>query len=867
MSIYSKPGRRMVFITGNTHDSFYAPTLERSDLNGMIHDALVASGFKRIVCYHHSKKIYFHDDFSKKTTIDVINARPQKALPPTRLSGGPMGDIGGKMLKSPETVAFDEESLNLGRFKDALVLKRLDGVIRDTKIKTAVIIDNADQFIRFFGSGDPTNASVPMLNAIFNDWENLGTDNRNIVIFVFPNRYSPARMEEDYRGRDIWTTYMRKYFDRKDFPDHVIDVGMPSKGEIRCMLNHYRILRGLKTDMQEIGRIVEAIHSHLFRQNIILRDFELTLDEWIDEGFTLTAEAVDKRLKTLKVEDILDSINQLIGMESFKSEVDKLVKRHAYEAVHASVGTDQAYVNRLEPRKAKVSPKHARFLHYAFLGNPGTGKTTAAKLLGQLLAALGYLPSDRLLKVTRSDLVGEVIGETEVKTREIIDKQMGGVLFIDEAYALHIPDMQNDYGKIVIDTLVDAMSEHMGEFSVILAGYTDKIEAMLRDANPGLSERIGLRIHIDDFSPDQLFGIFRMMSGKQGFAMTESFQNTLRKVIQGMYDKRMENWANARVLEKMLSAIENYWPSRPDRELTQDGLRILKEGDIPPEYMAHHFASEPTLDEGLLEDIGRLNGGKQVVDIVRKLSSRLRVTGKTAEPGHFCFIGSPGTGKTTVARKLGLVFKSMGVLKSGHFVEVSANQLIGDVVGLTMKKTTEKLREALDGVLFIDEVYAISENEFANEAINVINDHIEKHRNRMCVIFAGYQRRIEHFLDRNEGLRSRIDHMVHFGNLAIDELMDILHDFARQEDLGLSDDFLDMSRDVFIRNSETQRDFGNARFVRTYFKHCADNTYHRLDKEGLNASEDARPIVVVSDIPDSYLQETIADEGEGDADE
>jgi|GEM_PF-4393211 len=847
MSLLSDFSKRIFFIFGQTHDLFFECTLERKNIKEKLYDEVKNLSYQRIVFYNHERKIYFADEFSKKTSLDLIHAQPIKHLPSSTLSSGPLGDITLHTITQNTQVTDDNETaLHLGRLNDALVLNRLDAIMKDAKIKSAIIIDNADTFIRFFGLDGTRGSSAPMVNSKFNDWENIDINNENIIIFIFPHRYDISLMRENYRNYDLWATYMQKYFNQRN-GSQVIEIKMPSQGEIKNMLNHHRVMNHLQVDLQDIDYLAKSIQQHLYRKQLNLRDFEYILYDWTKKGHTLNKSWIDQQIGTLKLDQILTQIHDLIGMESFKHEVNLLLKRSEFEKTETAQHEKATYQDRLSNPTFNRHTHSMHFMHYAFLGNPGTGKSTAAKLLGQLLASLGYLPSDHYKKVTRDDLVGQYIGQTEIKTRSIIEQQMGGVLFIDEAYSLHVPQSSNDYGRVVIDTLVDAMSEHMGEFSVILAGYTHQMDAMLREANPGLAERIGLKIHIEDYTPNQLYDIF-VLKAEKAYVLTAGFSFQLKQIIQAMFEKRGENWANARVVEKMLSTIDNEWPSKPQREFAPDNRRLLKEEDIPESYRKYYYQEEVALDQLLMTKLRRLSGGEKVAQIVERLFSRIKISGKTIEPGHFCFIGSPGTGKTTVARTLAETFKAMGILRSGHMIEAKANDLIGNHVGESIKKTSEKFKEALDGILFIDEVYSISENQFASEAIPVINDLMEHYRSRICVIIAGYESRMENFLKRNEGLQSRIDYTIKFANLSSHELMQMLIYQAQQDSIDMTEEFVEQSTLIF---NEAMKDenFGNARYVRTYFNTCCNEMYHRLYQL---SGTDSPLQLTVKDIPKSY---------------
>ncbi|CDQ19623.1 AAA+-type ATPase, SpoVK/Ycf46/Vps4 family [Halobacillus karajensis] len=499
----------------------------------------------------------------------------------------------------------------------------------------------------------------------------------------------------------------------------------------------------------------------------------------------------------------LEAFDQMVGLKDVKTYIRRYYHFLRYQQQRKSYGFSMVD----EPG-----------LHMIITGNPGTGKTTMARLLANIYHELGILDTKEVIEVNRSHLVGSYVGQSEENTMNYVKQAIGGVLFIDEAYSLKREGQTgNDYGQAVIDTLVSAMTskEYGGKFAVILAGYPEEMRQFLW-SNPGLRSRFPEQNHIElpDYQMDELLTIAEQTAIENDFFFTETALKEFSSLIER--ERVDDSFGNARTVKNLvLKTIfqKGAQEAERDKQHWLDHMRISSD-DL--EWEDPKREDQPSPMERLDELIGLAN----VKTEVRKLSSFVQAQQKRKEKGypvvpiqlHSVFSGNPGTGKTTVAEIYANVLKQCGLLKRGHTVVVSRSDLVAGYIGQTAIKTKRKIREALGGVLFIDEAYSLyngGRDDFGKEAIETLVDEMTKHNENLVVILAGYQREMEQLVESNPGLSSRFKKYFHFPDYSESELLQMTHYQAKQYGYH----FNEWAESFLLEKFTDHKIRGNGRFI------------------------------------------------------
>ena len=580
---------------------------------------------------------------------------------------------------------------------------------------------------------------------------------------------------------------------------------------------------------------LEIILSAIRRKNYsTVSNTELSIESTDPSIANIQMQAVTMNLSAENLDDIMD-MDDFIGREKEVQLVkDHVQKMLLYKNKSRKTASDNA--PQLRQDLLKIPP-----FHMIITGNPGTGKTEFARAIGKYLYEMGVTKKGRVVEISRHNLSSIYVAGALNNLNKYIDEAKGGVLFIDEAYSIigGSKDTNNDMLSAILKIAEDKNSEII----MIFAGYKDEMTKFFNE-NKGLARRFHMKIHFEDYPAEILYEIFLDYVKKEGFDITEDAKIAVMNKIKLIEKSKTYDFGNAAAMKELLDKdiLSNLYKNRNKRQ----NKKLITPEDIWSENeILDNSKTADDIMSGLNSLVGLTNVKVHIMRIyndMRLKTLRAESTSSIVESSsyHCIFTGNPGTGKTTAARLMGKMFHDLGVLKTGHVVEVTRADLVGAYIGQTEQKVKAILEQARGGILFVDEAYQLyvegSSNDFGHQALQTIMTDMENNRFNYIVIFAGYQDKIENMiLNCNIGFASRFKHIIHFADYTDKEMQDIFCKLCKDGKMVLTKEAKSVlpEKITLLRN---QAGFANARSVRNYYEEVISRMNTRLsnvlDTEG-----------------------------------
>ena len=526
---------------------------------------------------------------------------------------------------------------------------------------------------------------------------------------------------------------------------------------------------------------------------------------------TLSTDVINSTLRKTKSKEVKIPINEealsealtelesLVGLSSLKKEVSEMVTLARY------------FSEQGEDLRTTLNQ------HILFLGNPGTGKTTIARIFGKIFSALGVLSKGHVIETDRQGLVAGYVGQTAEKTTALIDKSLNGMLFIDEAYALvKLHDSGNDFGKEAVDILLKRMEDDRGKFIVIAAGYTDEMNNFI-SSNPGIKSRFSKSFTFEDYSPAELMEIAKRNLSKEKKVLTIEAEERLQKYFEEIYKSRDKKFGNARIVRNILDSVKQKILLRisalPIDQRTDDRINTCELEDINEvlnrEIEAKQFQvkGDPLQLQEYIDELNQLIGLENVKQEIYKLISFAKLSQLKKERGlqavdrnlHTIFIGNPGTGKSTIIKILSRIYKELGILSKGQIIEIDRSDLIAAYQGQTSLNTDKLISQALGGILYVQDAHTLfSDNDqFGNEAVNTILNRMHDYKSKLVVIFSVSSDGMNSITNANKEIEKHFLNILRFEDYSPRQLLAICSSLAEKNGYVLDEGALQELLDLF----------------------------------------------------------------------
>ena len=508
-------------------------------------------------------------------------------------------------------------------------------------------------------------------------------------------------------------------------------------------------------------------------------------------------------------------------------------------------------------------------MHLALAGPVGSGRHTVARAIAAEYHHMGLLDKADVRFVGKADLEAGFVGQTAIKTSEVVAHAAGGMLaVVNPSSLLARTATEHSFGPEALSVVVSAMSSHIRDMAIVFIDTQEGLD-QLYASFASIRSMLAHEFHFDDFSPEELRKVFdqacasrRIVLNCEKEMVDDFFVNWVSD--RGGLGEEAGSWGNGLEADRLASELTVAWDASGREPVQRDGMDWREVStELFPDRLRRYLVRTSVVADQALNELESLIGLSSVKEFVHDIERRLRYySGARVPPGYYTFLGNPGVGKTMVAGLMGGILKAAGVLEQGHVVTRTASAISSE------SSFDRSLKLARNGVLFIDEAHQLAENPWGEEVIKRLVPAVERPDivESTCIILAGYPDRMDGLWRSDSGLTSRFGQdqsIVTFEDYTAAELLEILDHMASRANsivqigvpvpLKLTENFRRRSLRVFERVTQSGRsDFGNGRFVRNYLHDAVSAMLRRIEAEGVKAGDAVPNLLVETDIPASY---------------
>ncbi|MDY0083817.1 MAG: AAA family ATPase [Ignavibacteriaceae bacterium] len=618
--------------------------------------------------------------------------------------------------------------------------------------------------------------------------------------------------EDEEIGRNDFNLSLNKYWELVEF---VQSWGTPVPGFWKCgevrieiFLENQKILKhNFLIGNQEIINFVDNnVHSenHSDKQN------------------TRQPKKLEQLQRTNSsnnsIKNLFDEFDNLVGLQNLKQSLKDFI----------------SYLEFVKERKAKgIETNENISANCIFLGNPGTGKTTVARILGRFFKAIGLLENGHVVEVDRASLIGEYIGETAQKTEKVINQALGGILFIDEAYSLKRDKSPQDFGQEAIDIILKRMEDYKDKFFVIAAGYPEPMEKFI-NSNPGLKSRFTHHFYFDDYNSNELAEIFRIFSEKEKYAFNEKAEKFLLGKLNPLIDNTDVFFGNARFIRNLFSEAKIELSKRyhllEDEEKNFTNLNTILVNDIQSAWQnIHNRNSANTKSNDKLEryinEINNLVALDSVKLIFNKIVSSIKVDRLKSERSissihriyNSIFISAPGSGTSTVARLFAKSLYASNKLSKGQLIEIDESAFSGLSKIEAYLSIDEIFKQLKGSIVLINDVTASlqCEKNFSNSLLQYFLKKLYLSGDDIVAILAGTKSEINFLVENFPVLESQFPNIFEFEPYTNRQLLEIALSICQKKNYQLDEGAWQQLLELIDEmRKEQNRNFYNARSIK-----------------------------------------------------